>query len=200
MTLFAPPHLLDGARWRGMRVGLLGGSFNPPHAGHLHISNVALRRLGLDCVWWLVTPQNPLKTADSTPPLAQRMAWCRALTRDHPRLIVSDIETQMGTQRTVHTLVALKKRFPATDFTFLIGSDLVAQFPRWARWREIPRDHAIAIIARPPALELARRSALCALQNKKACARLLTGPMNPLSSTAIRANLHDPANPRTMKV
>lgn len=150
--LFHPPHLLDGQRWRGMRVGLLGGSFNPPHVGHIHIASVALRRLGLDCIWWLVTPQNPLK--ESSGDYGLRLDLCREITRPHPRMIVSDIEAQMGTWRTLDTLTQLRRRFPATDFTFVGGTDLAAQLPRWHRWRELPALVPFAFVARPPALSL----------------------------------------------
>lgn len=150
-----------------MRVGLLGGSFNPPHAGHVHVSEMAIRALGLDCVWWLVTPQNPLKSnADSTP-LQWRMDQCCALLHRHPRIIASDLEAQMRTTRTIHTLKRLKRHFPGTDFVFLMGSDLEPQFHRWTRWRDIPDVTALAILPRPPALEIIRHSRLSCLAGQR---------------------------------
>jgi nicotinate-nucleotide adenylyltransferase len=134
-----------------MRIGLLGGSFNPPHNGHIHISETAIKRLGLDCVWWLVTPQNPLKPPSDTPPQDQRLEWCRDIARTHPKIVVSDLERDLESYRTHTTLRALRRRFPGVDFIFLIGSDLVPQLPRWYRWKDIPKEAPIAIIRRPPA-------------------------------------------------
>src|SRR5688572_19519709 len=106
MTIFALPHLHDGPRWKGLRVGLLGGSFNPPHEGHVHISLAALKGLELDAVWWLVTPQNPVK-AEQPLPLEERVRLSRELVR-HPKILVSDIEKDLDTQLTYHTIRKLK--------------------------------------------------------------------------------------------
>src|SRR5437762_10003362 len=92
----------------GLRIGLLGGSFNPAHEGHLHVSEVALKRLGLDYVWWLVSPQNPLKAAAETAPLQQRIVRARKTAGRYPRLRVSDIETQMGTRYTIDTIARVE--------------------------------------------------------------------------------------------
>lgn len=164
MTLFTPPHLLDGQRWRGLRVGLLGGSFNPPHAGHVHISRVALQYLNLDCVWWLVTPQNPLKQESAD--YQKRLAECQALTRHHPRMIVSNLEYHLKTNRTVDTLHCLKKRFPHTAFVFLAGTDIAAQLDHWYLWRELPDLVPMAFIARPPATDLVRNGRFKMLKSK----------------------------------
>jgi nicotinate-nucleotide adenylyltransferase len=99
----------------------LGGSFNPAHEGHLHVSQVAMNRLGLDYVWWLVSPQNPLKRAADMAPLKQRLARARRVAGTHPRLRVTDIETQMGTRYTIDTVTRLKRRFPALRFVWLMG-------------------------------------------------------------------------------
>lgn len=160
MKLFTPPRILDGPRWRGLRVGLLGGSFNPPHDGHLHISTVAIKALKLDCVWWLVTPQNPLKDGRETLPFEQRMALCETLTRNHPRILVSDLENQFGSVRTVQTIQNLRTMFPLTELVLLAGTDLAPQLPRWYRWQEIPRQIAMAFISRPPATGLIRHNAV----------------------------------------
>ncbi len=130
------------------RVGLLGGSFDPAHDGHRHITLEALRRLGLDEVWWLVSPQNPLKKATASS-LEDRLATARRIA-DHPSIRVTDIERAMGTIHTVDTLAALNRRFPGTRFVWIIGADNLIQIPRWRRWRRIFATVAIAVFARPP--------------------------------------------------
>jgi nicotinate-nucleotide adenylyltransferase len=131
-----------------LRIGLLGGSFNPAHAGHLAISLEALKRLRLDRVWWLVSPQNPLKPGDETADLEQRLARARAVA-DHPRVLVSDLERQIGTRYSVDTLGWLKRRCRAR-FVWLIGADNLAQLPRWWRWRRLVRMVPIAVFDREP--------------------------------------------------
>lgn len=133
---------------RGRRVGLLGGSFNPAHAGHVHISVNALTRLGLDEVWWLVSPQNPLKASAGMATLAQRMAGARKRAR-HPRIRVFDLERRLGTRYTVDTLAALRQRFPDIRFVWIAGADLLAELPHWARWPELFARVAVAVFARP---------------------------------------------------
>lgn len=134
----------------GMAVGLFGGSFNPPHAGHVLVSETALRRLRLDQVWWLVTPGNPLKDTRKLPPLAERMNAARKLTRD-PRIVVTDLEAQIGTRYTFDTVDWLVRRCPGVRFVWLMGADNLAQFDRWQRWRDIARRVPIAVIDRPGA-------------------------------------------------
>jgi len=131
----------------GQVIGLLGGSFDPPHAGHVHISVEALRRFGLDRVWWLVSPGNPLKTQGPAP-LARRMAACRALVR-HPRIAVTDFEAQAGTRFTAETLNALRAARPGVHFVWLMGADNLAQFNRWQAWRDIMHAVPLGILARP---------------------------------------------------
>lgn len=128
-------------------IGLLGGSFDPPHAGHVHISKEALRRFGLDQVWWLVSPGNPLK-AHGPAPLDQRLAACRALL-SHPRLHVSDFEAQAGTRFTAQTLAALQKAVPDQRFVWLMGADNLAQLDQWQNWQEIMARVPIGVLARP---------------------------------------------------
>ena len=130
----------------GMRIGLFGGSFNPPHAGHVAASLTALKRLRLDRVWWLVSPQNPLK--QNAPPLEKRLAQARALIRD-PRLIATDIEAKLGTRYTADTLAALKLRYPSVRFVFIIGADNMAGLPRWKNWTGIMEQVPLAVVARP---------------------------------------------------
>jgi nicotinate-nucleotide adenylyltransferase len=133
-----------------LKIGLLGGSFNPAHEGHFHISEVALKRLGLDYVWWLVSPQNPLKPTIGMAPLCHRVEWSQDEARD-PRIRVVDLETQLGTRYTIDTLRALKQRFADVRFVWLMGSDNLDSFRHWRRWPEIFESVPIAVIVRPGA-------------------------------------------------
>jgi nicotinate-nucleotide adenylyltransferase len=133
---------------KGWRVGLLGGSFNPAHGGHRRMSLAALERLGLDEVWWLVSPQNPLKPVAGMAPLEVRLARAKRQAR-HPRIRATAIEAELGTQLTIDTLQALRRRFPQLRFLWLMGSDNLLQFHRWAAWRDIARTVPIVVMARP---------------------------------------------------
>lgn len=132
----------------GQRIGLLGGSFNPPHGAHVAVSEAALKRLGLDQVWWLVSPGNPLKDHGELAPLAERLALCRRLAV-HPRIHVSALEADLGTATTAVTISFLKRRYPAAQFVWLMGGDNLAGFHRWGAWQEIARMVPIAIVDRP---------------------------------------------------
>jgi nicotinate-nucleotide adenylyltransferase len=184
---------------RGLKVGLLGGSFDPAHSGHAHVAETALRRLGLDCVWWLVSPQNPLKPTSS--PLAARLESARkvALGSD---MVVTDIETHLGTSYTIDTLKALKKRFEGVRFVWLMGADNLAGFEHWRGWEEIARIVPICVVSRPSAGpkarlgRLARRfqgarlpeyAAMRAAFIKPPLWVYLPARWNKLSSTALRA-------------
>jgi nicotinate-nucleotide adenylyltransferase len=131
-----------------LRIGLLGGSFNPAHEGHLAISREALKRLRLHRVWWLVSPQNPLKPADETADLEQRLAAARALAGAR-RVVVTDLEQRIGTRYTVDTLGWLTRRRRAR-FVWLIGADNMVQLPRWRRWQRLVRMVPIAVFDREP--------------------------------------------------
>jgi nicotinate-nucleotide adenylyltransferase len=133
---------------RGMVVGLLGGSFDPAHDGHVHISREALKRLGLDRVWWLVSPGNLLKHR-APAPLVQRMARARAVIGDDPRILVSDLEARLGTRATADTLDRLRAIYPGVHFVWIMGADNLAQFHRWQRWRHILDSVPVAVMARP---------------------------------------------------
>lgn len=146
-----PLSLHSAHAWRGLRIGLLGGSFNPPHEGHLHISRIALRMLKLDAIWWLVSPQNPLKNRADYAPLTTRLKACDVMLRHEPRMLATDIEDHLGTNRSYDTITALQSRFQATDFIFLIGADSAHNFHKWYRWRDIPALAPLGILARPPA-------------------------------------------------
>ena len=131
----------------GQVVGLLGGSFDPAHAGHVHITKAALTRFGLDRVWWLVSPGNPLK-ARGPAPIEARLATARKVMR-HPSVKVTDIEAQLGTRYTAETIVALQRVYPQVRFVWLMGADNLAQFHRWQDWREIVARVPIGVLARP---------------------------------------------------
>jgi nicotinate-nucleotide adenylyltransferase len=137
-----------GASANGLRIGLLGGSFNPAHDGHLHVSLSALKALELDYVWWLISPQNPLKHARDMAGLNTRLAAARLKAR-HPRILVAAIEVELGTRYTVDTLRRLKARFPTLRFVWLMGSDNLLQIPRWRNWREIFHLVPVATVTRP---------------------------------------------------
>ncbi len=132
----------------GMRIGLFGGSFNPPHDGHLLVSLIALRRLGLDALWWVVTPGNPLKDTRHLPPLAARIALARRLTA-HPRIAITGFEAEIGTRYTYDTIAYVRRRCPGVKFVWIMGADNLGGFHRWQRWRSIARLVPIAVIDRP---------------------------------------------------
>ncbi len=142
---------------RPRTVGLLGGSFNPAHGGHRAISLNAMEALGLDEVWWLVSPGNPLKPQSGMAPLAARVTSARAQARRAP-IRVTAIERELGTRYTIDTLKILRRRYPHLRFVWIMGADNLAQFHQWKRWRDIARTMAIAVIARPHYNEAARGS------------------------------------------
>lgn len=183
----------------GMTIGLLGGSFDPPHKGHVHLTREALKRFGLDRIWWLVSPGNPLK-ARGPAPLARRMAACRALMH-HPRVDVTDIEQHLGTRITADTIAALRARYPGVRFVWLMGADNLAGFHRWYDWHSIMNTVPIGVLARPgdrisarmsPAARLYRQQRLDGqashlLAHSTAPAWCFVNmPMLDLSSSAIR--------------
>jgi len=133
----------------GMRIGLLGGSFNPPHLAHREISRFALKRLQLDRVWWLVTPGNPLKENGALHALGERMKAARAVAQD-PRIEVSCLESVIRTRYTIDTINTLRRRASGLRFVWIMGADNLAQFHRWQDWRRIAAQVPIAVIDRPP--------------------------------------------------
>lgn len=161
----------------GMRVGLFGGTFDPAHEGHAHVAETALKRLELDRVWWLVTPQNPLKPQSS--PLATRMQSARRMARGR-KMIVTDIETKLGCRYTYQTLRALKRLYPGVRFSFVMGEDNLANFKRWRNWREVARSAPIAIVSRPNSKTQARAA-------MPRSWTYLIARHHPHSSTALRA-------------
>lgn len=132
----------------GTRIGLLGGSFNPAHEGHCHITRTALDRLALDRVWWVVSQQNPLKSTDITADFDRRLAYAKTLVHDR-RIEVTDVERRLGTQYTIDTLRALKRAAPHINFVWLMGADNFIQLPQWREWTNIMSLVPVAVIARP---------------------------------------------------
>lgn len=180
---------------------MLGGSFNPAHEAHREISIEALRRLRLDAVWWLVSPQNPLKPSGQTALLAERLAAARAVS-GHPRIVVSALEETLGTVYTRDTLAALAARFPRVRFVWLMGADNLIQLPAWKGWQDIVNTVPVAIFDRPSyslralAAQAARRFARHRLPGSSAGGLAGGRPpvwafirqrLNPQSSTRIRA-------------
>ncbi len=184
----------------GMRIGLFGGSFNPPHDGHRLVSRESLKRLGLDAVWWLVTPGNPLKDHDELAPLPDRVAAARRLV-DHPRVRVTGFEAAHGFTYTYQTLDFLVRALPDRQFVWIMGADSLSSFHRWERWEEIFHLMPIAIYVRPgstrtaPFSKAATRYAFARLDETDA-SLLATSPapawvflhglMSTLSSTQLR--------------
>lgn len=186
---------------RGQRIGLLGGSFNPAHEAHRQISEIALERLGLDRVWWLVSPGNPLKARTEDAPLAERVRLAQDMARDS-RIRVTDFEAELPTAYTASTLAFLKQRGPRAHYVWLMGADNLASFHRWHSWRDIFDLMPVAVIDRPgwhfkalasPAARAfagarIREEAASSLAGRRAPAwAFLRGPLSALSSSAIRS-------------
>jgi len=184
----------------GMRIGLYGGSFNPAHLGHRHVTLMALRRLELDRVWWLVSPGNPLKSRNALPTVAERCAQAQRIAR-HPRIAVTGVEAALGVRFTVQTLRFLKRRCPGIHFVWLMGADSLGTFHRWKGFSDIARLMPIAVIDRPGSTmtplsaRAAKRLAEARIPETAASTlalrrppawTFLHGPRSSLSSTEIR--------------
>jgi nicotinate-nucleotide adenylyltransferase len=195
-----PSSLLSGHPVAGLRIGLLGGSFNPAHVGHLAMSLHALRRMQLDQIWWLVSPQNPLKSEKDMASLTTRLAKARAVVR-HPKIRVMDLESKLGTRYTVDTLRHMKRRFPSAHFVWLMGADNMEQITRWKEWPEIFALVPVAVFRRPAyaagrglgkAAQRFSRSWMLSSHAKSLVRQpapawlVLDNPLNNTSATAIR--------------
>ena len=190
----------------GRRIGLLGGSFNPAHRGHLHISQLALNALALDEVWWVVSPQNPLKPVEGMAPLGERLAQARD-TASGTTILVTDIELELGTRYSADTVAALKLRFPAVRFVWFMGADNLIQIHRWRQWRQLFHTVPVAIFARPTyalravRAKAARRFARFQMKSRRAAELADQRPpawvylrdrLDPTSATEIRNQRKSP--------
>lgn len=193
--LYNTPYLAPG-----MKVGIFGGSFNPAHRAHVTLSLAALRRLDLDLVIWLVSPQNPLKGTSDMASFEKRFDGAKLIAR-HPRLLVSDLENRLGSTYTAETLSRIKSLYPQVDFVWLMGSDNLIQFPKWKDWTRIMEMMPVAVFARPPLhikaqmSQVAQRYARARMDATDAHLLAGTKPprwtfiedfLDPVSSTAIR--------------
>ena len=184
-----------------MRIGLYGGSFDPPHAGHRHVAVLALDRLALDRVWWIVGPGNPLKDRAHLPTAEERLARVARVAR-HPRMTATDFEARIAARYTVDTIRFLRRHCPGVRFVWILGADSFATLHRWRSWREIMRLVPVAVVDRPGwtlrgALSRAARTFASARRRERAASRLadaippawivLNGPRSDLSSTALRS-------------
>ncbi|MCF3935443.1 nicotinate-nucleotide adenylyltransferase [Acuticoccus sp. M5D2P5] len=196
-----PSYLRVPRAGAGQRIALFGGSFNPPHRGHRHVALAGLKRLGVDKVWWMVTPGNPLKANNNLAPLAQRIHLTERYA-DHPRMVVTAFEATIGTRYTADAIAYLKRRFPAVKFVWLMGGDNLAQLHHWLKWRDIMWQVPVAVVDRPGASPsvLAKPAAgmfadaripeaeARRLADKKPPAWVfLHGPLDPTSSTLLRS-------------
>jgi nicotinate-nucleotide adenylyltransferase len=185
----------------GMTIGLMGGSFNPVHEGHVLVARTALRRLGLDRLWWLVTPGNPLKFKSGLEGLTQRAAAARVLA-PRPRVVVTTFEAELGSSYTADVVAFLRRRHPGVRFVWVMGADNLASFHHWQRWRDIARLVPIAVVDRPgwrlKAVASPAARVLAGQRVPEARAQLmtrtplpawalLTARLSPQSSTALRA-------------
>lgn len=188
----------------GQSIGLFGGSFDPPHAGHVHVTREALKRFGLDRIWWLVSPGNVLKTRGPAP-MADRMQAARRIMQ-HPRVDITDLEARLGTRATADTVARLIAVYPGVRFVWLMGADNLTQFHRWRQWREIMQAVPLGVLARPgerisarmsPAAQIYRRYRISALASHGLALQTAPAwcfvnlPLIDLSSTAIRAGGED---------
>lgn len=193
---------------KGMAVGLFGGSFNPPHAGHALVAEIALRKLRLDQLWWMVTPGNPLKSTKELASLAERIRLSEKL-REDPRIKITAFEAAEHVRYTADTLALVKARNPGVHFVWIMGADSLAGFHRWQRWREIATTFPIAVVDRPGAtlsfLSSVMAKTFAQAREDEADSEVLArrpapawtflhGPRSSLSSTALRE--HAKSKPR----
>lgn len=182
------PTLKDGAQYAGKKIGLLGGSFNPAHKGHKHIAMLALDHYGLDAVWWLITPQNPLKDSDDMAPYDTRFASVERIIDVHPHMVATHLERDLGTTYTYETVQGLKQHFPQTDFMFICGMDNALIFHKWDHWQDLLDLIPFTFIDRPGSVEVVKNCPLKQV-NHKNLLWLHGEEMIDISSTQIRKSL-----------
>lgn len=184
-----------------LRVGLLGGSFNPAHGGHRHICLMAMKRLGLDQIWWLVSPHNPLKPLSSLADYGARLRSAKTAAK-HPRMRATDLERTLKTRYTIDTVRELKRRFPEIQFFWLMGADNLATLHRWRNWRELAQTVPFVVLDRGIYMHKAVRgkAATVLKSSRTPVSAFATHPAapawcylpirkHPASSTAIRKKL-----------
>ena len=184
----------------GQKIGLFGGSFNPPHEGHVHVAEQAIQKLKLDFIWWIVTPGNPLKDQSNLAPLGERLSMCRSLA-NHPGMKITAFEARISTRYTIDTLRHVKRRYPSVNFVWVMGADNLDQFHHWERWQEIANMMPMAVVDRPGStssrissqaahdlsqFRIKEESASVLAEQSPPAWSFLHGPRNPLSSTLLR--------------
>nr|WP_084697990.1 nicotinate-nucleotide adenylyltransferase [Roseomonas aerilata] len=179
-------------RWgdrRRVRIGLLGGSFNPAHPGHRHVAEMARHVLRLDEVWLLVSPGNPLKSGDGMAPFAERFDSARRIA-DGRHVIAADIEARLGLRQTERTLARLRRLFPRARFVWIMGADNLVQLPRWRRWRRLAKRTPMAVLPRPGYTRRALHGAAATAlrHHRRACGALLSGASPSTGGQAGRAH------------
>lgn len=185
-SLFPAPLIGNARFWAGKKVGLLGGSFNPAHEGHKLIATRALRDCRLDCIWWMVSPQNPLKTKPKHDNFEKRLQSARE-TITHPHMIATDIEKQLGTAYSYQTIQALSYYFNQTDFVWIAGLDNAYIFDRWDQWQSLAASLPFLFYNRPQAQGTVRSCKLKMHKNlRHNMALAMNGPTQDISSTMIR--------------
>lgn len=205
MPLLPTPDLYQADLWAHKKIGLLGGSFNPAHEGHRHISLIAMQKLNLDAVWWMITPQNPLKSDHETQPLKERIKSAEAAAQ-YPHIYPTGIEAKLKTKYTSDTLPKLKSYFPKTHFVWIMGMDNLHNIHEWEKWQEIFYTMPIAVMSRPPhddhlqsapatqtfkKHQIPEHKAQDLLTSPLPSWCILTHPLNHQSSTNIRQQKND---------
>ena len=190
--------LAEAARWRGRTVALYGGSFNPAHKGHRRVARECLKQLGVDAVWFMVSPGNPQKAENTMASFRQRLESTAMMVGHHPRMIVTDVERRLGTRYSADTIMALRRAMPKTRFIWVMGADNLASFHTWHRWKDIATSLPIAVFDRPGYANrgLNGRFAQCFARFRKTSQELkasrspagafVTMPRHPASATQAR--------------
>ena len=185
-SLFPQPHPRNARFWAGKTVGLLGGSFNPAHEGHRLIAERALKELNPDCLWWMVSPQNPLKQKPKGDDFAKRLASTRPFA-NHPHMLVTDIEKLLGSRYSYETIQALQTLFPKTRFIWIAGLDNAYLFDRWDQWRQLAASLPFVFYNRPQNAGSVRNTKLFMHHRlRHNTRRVLYGPTKDISSTMLR--------------